>query len=338
MTPTVWRDAVLYESTSDRVVCLLCPFACALADGQSGRCHVRRRTGDRVQTRTYASAVAHLDSIERKPLYHFRPGIKALTLAAPGCMFRCEYCVNHRISQFGRSMGSGPPTSAVDVADVVSTAAKQGACVALSYSEPGLAPELTLALAAAGRECGVDVVWKTNGFLTERAVDLVGPSLAAANVDLKSIDEVAHRRLTGAPVAPVVRTIGRLRERGVWVEVSTPLIPGISGEPAALQVIAATIAAIDPGIPWHLLRFTPAYRMSDSDPTLPDALDRAQHIGWETGLRYVYVERALGAPGRATYCPGCGTVLVERDVWGLASSRLSGGRCPDCGRHAEGRW
>src|SRR5437879_5463299 len=220
---SIWHDAVLYErmppsdrgQTDGRLRCLLCPFGCALADGQRGRCHVRMRRGNQLVTSTFASAVAHLDAIERKPFYHFRPGTRALTLAPGGCTFTCDYCVNHRVSQLGRDAAALVDAEPVDAGALVREAASHGACVALSYSEPSLAPELTLALAEAGHAVGVDVVWKTNGFLTRHATDLIGPHLAAANVDVKAADDRDHRRLTGAPVAPVIETISRLREHGV---------------------------------------------------------------------------------------------------------------------------
>jgi pyruvate formate lyase activating enzyme len=343
---STWREAVLYEPLppsdrgpeGSRLMCLLCPFGCALADGQRGRCHVRMRRGDRMVTSTFASAVTHLDAIERKPFYHYRPGTSALTLAPGGCTFTCDYCVNHRVSQLGRDPSARVDAKPVDAAAVVREAASHGACVALSYSEPSLAPELTLALADAGHAAGVDVVWKTNGFLTRHAADLIGPHLAAANVDVKAVDDRDHRRLTGAPAAPVVDTISRLREHGVWVEVSTPLIPGVSAEPAALRAIARAVAEIDPDIPWHLLRFTPVYRMSDADPTSPASLAAAREIGFEAGLRYCYVERALGEEGRNTLCRGCGTVVLERAVWGVTANHLTDGRCPACGGILPGRW
>lgn len=335
---TGWSVATLYERDGNRIRCTLCPFRCGLADGQVGACHVRRRNGDQLETRTFATTVRHLDAVERKPLYHYRPGAEALTLAAPGCTFRCDYCVNHRISQFGRDESVPWQAEPVDPADIIDMAAGKGACVALSYSEPSLAVELTLALAALGRERGVDVIWKTNGFLTPEALAKVGPALAAVNIDLKGADDDRHRRLTGAPVGPVRETIRALHAQGVWVEVSTPLIPGVSADPPDLAEIAAFIASVDRGIPWHLLRFTPAYRRSGDLPTMPGALEEGVRIGHAAGLRYVYVERALGAAGRATYCPACGETLVDRDIWSVRDVRLRHGACWRCGTLLEGRW
>jgi pyruvate formate lyase activating enzyme len=334
-----WVPAVLGEPAGHgKVRCELCPFQCALADGQAGACHVRRNRGGALETATFAAAVAHLDAIERKPLYHVRPGTRVLTVAAPGCTFRCDYCINYRLSQYGRSDMAPWAAPPARPADLVGQARAAGAAIGLSYSEPGLAPELTLALAEHATPAGVPVVWKSNGFLTARAVDLVAPVLTAVNIDVKAADDAAHRQLTGAPLRPVLDAIERFRAAGVWVEVSTPLIPGVSAEAAPLRAIAGMLATIDPQMPWHLVRFTPDFRMTDRPPTHPDELRAARDIGRAAGLEFIYVERALDAEGRRTDCPSCGTALVERGIWETLGNSIARGCCPGCARPVPGRW
>lgn len=334
-------DGAFTRATADEVRCVLCPFRCRLRDGETGACKVRRRRGGSVQTLTLATTVKHRDAVERKPFYHFRPGSTVLTLAPPGCSFRCDYCVNHRLSQYGREpdAGRGLPWETVDVPAVVREAAEASASLGLSYSEPSLAPELTLALAAEARPAGVPLLWKSNGFLTPEATDRLAPALSAVNIDIKAAEEEPHRRLTGAPLRPVLETLRRMHAQGVWVEATTPLIPGTSAEDAQLEGIAGFLASVDRDIPWHLMRFTPTHRMDTHAPTGPDRLDRARAIGRAAGLRHVYVERALGAEGRTTYCPGCGAAAVDRDIWALSALRLDGtGRCGECGTRIEGVW
>ncbi|MFI6839384.1 AmmeMemoRadiSam system radical SAM enzyme [Nonomuraea africana] len=333
-----WTPAILHSPAGERVRCDLCPHRCALAPGQVGACKVRRGAAGGMETATFATSVAHTDAVERKPFFHYRPGALALTLAAPGCSFRCDYCVNHPLSQYGREEGPAWEAAPVDVPEVVAAAAARGACVALSYSEPSLAVELTLALAEHGRAAGVEVVWKSNGFLTPEAIDVVTPALAAVNIDLKGLDEARHRRLTGAAAAPVLAAIRAFHQAGVWVEVSTPLVPGVSSSPEDLSAIAAAIADVDRDIPWHLLRFTPAYRMREENPTSPAELAAAVAIGRAAGLRHVYVERALGEEGRNTRCHGCGDTVVERGIWSLGANHLAAGDCPACGTSIAGRW
>ncbi|GAA1392565.1 AmmeMemoRadiSam system radical SAM enzyme [Kitasatospora putterlickiae] len=334
-----WRPALLGVPAGDGTVrCELCPFRCRLPEGALGSCRVRRNRRGTLETASFSTAVAHLDAIERKPFYHVRPGSRVLTLAPPGCTFRCDYCVNHRLSQYGREDDVPWTGETADPAALVARAAAEGADLALSYSEPGLAPELTLELAELARAERIRVLWKSNGFLTPRAVDLVAPALDAVNIDVKAADEAAHRRLTGASLRPVLDAVERFRAAGVWVEVSTPLVPGCADSPERLGAIARGLAAVDPAMPWHLLRFTPDFRMARALPTPPEQLRRAVDAARERGLRFVYVERALGEAGRSTACPDCGTVLVRRGVWRTLEHRIADGACPGCGAVVPGRW
>ncbi|MSQ48629.1 MAG: AmmeMemoRadiSam system radical SAM enzyme [Deltaproteobacteria bacterium] len=333
-----WQPAQFWQAEGERLLCTLCPFRCALSDGQVGLCRVRRRQGDHLETATFASSVHHWQTIERKPLYHFRPGRHTLTLAAPGCTFRCDYCQNSRISQYGRDDSVEWTALPVDSAQVVAEARAKDAMIALSYSEPTLAAELTLALAYEARETGVEIVWKSNGFVTPEALALIAPALAAVNIDLKAVDDDAHRRLTGAPVAPLLANLHAFRARGIWLEISTPLITGFNTDTASLVALAEQVYAIGAEVPWHLLRFHPDYHRLHADPTTPELLARAVAIAKDVGLRYVYVERALGARGRCTYCPQCGYEVITRDIWALRQNALHDGACPACGEIVPGKW
>ena len=336
----LWRQAILSSPASHgRIRCELCPFGCTLAAGQAGVCAVRRNRDGHLETATGSVAVAHVDAVERKPLFHFRPGSHVLTVAAPGCTFRCTYCVNHRLSQYGREATSpwtGRPT---DPADLVTRARAEHAAIGMSYSEPALAPELTLELARLAEPHGIPVIWKSNGFLTPQAVDMVAPVLAAINIDVKAAADRDHRRLTGAPLGPILDAVERFCAAGVWVEVSTPLIPGTAETVGQLSAIAARIAAVSPDIPWHPMRFTPDHHLMHAAPTSPAALAEAVAIGKSAGLRYVYVERALGPSGRRTTCPHCAACLVQRDTWALKENLLTDdGTCPACGLAVPGVW
>lgn len=330
-----WRDAMFGEAASaGRLRCTLCPFRCVLAEGQTGVCQVRRNEDGVLRTATYTTAVAHQTAIERKPFYHVRPGTPVLTVAGPGCSFRCDYCINFRLSQYGRDDEAPWLGEPAQPAALAARAARAGALVGMSYSEPSLAPELTLDLASHG----ADIVWKSNGYSTPEAIAAVAPALLAVNIDVKAADEAAHRHLTGASLGPVWTAIEAFRAAGVWVEVSTPLIPGTSDSPEALTAIASRIASIDANIPWHLPRFTPDYRLRDAPPSPPSALSQAQAIGHSEGLPFVYVERALGEPGRSTSCPTCGIELITRGVWSTVHNSLREGMCPECGWVIPGRW
>lgn len=299
---------------------------------------MRRRNGDCLETATFATATRHLDAVERKPFYHFRPGSRVLTLAAPGCSFACSYCQNFRLSQVGRLADLPWRAEPVVPEEIVEVAAVEGAAIALSYSEPILAAEMTLALSEAARPRGVAIVWKTNGFITLRALERLAPCLDAVNVDLKAAEDSRHRALTGAPLAPVLAALSALARSGVWVEVSTPLLPGVNDDRESIRRMAELVAQVCQDIPWHLLRFTPEFQMRRERPTPPQALRDAAEIGRAVGLRYVYVERALGSEGRSTRCPRCAAEVISRGIWSTLRNTLRSGSCTNCGEPIPGRW
>lgn len=336
-SPT-WRPAHFFRRDGARLTCTLCPFACSLADDDRGRCHVRRRRGDSLETATFATSVTHLQPIERKPLYHVRPGRRVLTLAAPGCTFACTYCQNFPLSQYGRSPAAPWSARPLDPESLVLEAARADADIAFSYAEPILAAELTLALASPARAAGLAILWKTNGFITTDAARRLAPALTAVNVDLKAATDAVHQSLTGAPLSPILAALAAFRDAGVWIEISTPLIPGTNADEPSIRAIARLVLALGPDTPWHLLRFHPDYRLVDALPTHPTLLQRAISIAREEGLRHIYVERALGEAGRSTTCHACGATLLRRGVWELLSNRLINGRCPDCAALLPGRF
>jgi pyruvate formate lyase activating enzyme len=338
MTQPHWTPAEFYHLQDGRLLCTLCPHACRLVDGETGRCHVRRCRDGRLETATRAATVRHFTPVERKPFYHYHPGRLCLTLAAPGCSFTCLYCQNYRLSQFGRNPEAPWRGEPVTPADVVAEARSRQAAIALSYTEPGLAAELTLELATAAGLQGVDILWKSNGFLTPEAVARLAPYLAAVNVDLKTVNDRRHRAFTGAPVAPVLETIAALRAAGVWVELSTPLIPKFNTDPRALCDLIAAVRELGTDIPWHLLRFTPDYRLRRRPPGSPRLLAETRHLALTQGLHYVYIERAAGPEARNTHCPGCGCEVVCRDIQTTRTVALRDGACPHCGQPIPGRW
>jgi pyruvate formate lyase activating enzyme len=188
-----FRDELSSGLRSSGLRCVLCPHECLLADGEEGLCHARRRRGAIVETATYAVAVKHLDTIERKPLYHYRPGTKVLTIAAPGCSLSCHYCQNFRLSQSGRVEELGWRASSADPHALIAEARAHHAAIGFSYSEPSLAIELAMDMAALARPAAIDMIWKTNGFIGPEVLAAVAPLLSAANIDIKAADDDRHR-------------------------------------------------------------------------------------------------------------------------------------------------
>lgn len=291
-----------------------------------------------METATYATSVLHAHPIERKPLYHVHPGQTVLTAAAPGCTFACTYCQNFSVSQYGRTNEAPWTARPITARELVAECTDKRALLAFSYTEPILAAELTLDVAEIRGDTRPSILWKTNGFVTTNAARLVAPALLAANVDLKTPAEASHRKLTAAPLAPVLEALSIWKENGVWLEISTPLIPGLNTDDASLRALAALVFSFGAETPWHLVRFHPDYRLQESTPTHPDLLRRAVRIARDVGLAHVYVERALGDEGRNTSCAGCGQTVIRRGVWSLAENALIHGKCPHCSRTIPGRW
>jgi pyruvate formate lyase activating enzyme len=314
------------------VHCFLCAHHCRVPPAERGLCGVRENRNGVLYTLVYGCPVSTaVDPIEKKPLFHFLPGSKSLSLATVGCNFSCLFCQNADISQMPRERGLvvGVPLSPEQV---VNEALDSG-CLSVSYTytEPTIYYEYARDCARTAAGAGLKNVFVTNGYMTAACLRDLGPDLHAANVDLKSFSDEFYRTLVGARLKPVLDTIRRLRETGVWVEVTTLLIPGRNDSEAELRALASYLAGISPDIPWHVSRFFPAYRMLDTPPTPVASLERALKVGREVGLRYVYAGNLPGHPAESTACPRCDAVMIEREGYIIVRNGIIEGCCPHCG-------
>ena len=318
------------------VHCFLCAHHCRVDPGERGVCGVRENRGGSLFTLVYECAVsASADPIEKKPLYHFLPGTRSLSVATMGCNFSCSFCQNADISQKPRETGEiwGAILPAEDVAE---KAVDMGCrSVAYTYTEPTIYFEYALECARAVAEKGLKNVFVTNGYMTREALDTIGGDLHAANVDLKSFSDQFYREYVGARLKPVLDSIRRLVARGVWVEVTTLLIPGINDGQEEMRRIGRFIASVGRHIPWHVSRFSPGYKMAGIPPTPVRTVERALEIGREEGLEYVYAGNVPGHSSESTFCPSCGFTLVARRGYVVDAVQLDQGRCPGCGRIPE---
>jgi pyruvate formate lyase activating enzyme len=285
----------------------------------------------------YGQVVAEaLDPIEKKPLFHVAPGSTAWSIATPGCPFHCRFCQNWEIAQ-GPRLQIDLPTRATSPGDVVQHALAHDAdAIAYTYVEPTVFLEYALDVGRLARRAGLRNLWITDGYATPEAVTLLAEVIDAANVDLKSFDDRFYRRFCGARLAPVLDAITAMREAGIWLELTTLLIPGHNDEDAQLRAIATWIArTLGVETPWHLSRFHPAFRMQDVHATPTATLLRAAAIGRDAGLEHVYVGNAPELGLEDTRCASCGTVLIERLGYAIRD-HLVDGTCPACGRPMPG--
>ncbi len=312
----------------ERVRCSLCAHGCLIPEGTTGICGGRRNEGGTLVTELYGTLIAeHVDPIEKKPFFHVLPGSRSYSIATCGCNFRCSFCQNAEISQ---QFLVGRPTPP---ARVVEAAVRSGCnSIAFTYTEPTLMLEYALDTAALAHDAGLCTLLVTNGYQSMEALDAMAGAIDAANVDLKAFSDAFYRRLCGARLQPVLDAITGMHARGIFVEITTLVVPGENDDAGQLRALAEFIAALSPDIPWHVSRFHGAYRMLDREATPVETLARAREAGRAAGLRYVYVGNVPGGGGEDTICPGCGARVIERAGFEVTALRLRGARCAACNR------
>jgi pyruvate formate lyase activating enzyme len=320
------------------VRCVACAHRCVIRPGRAGICRVRENRDGELVTLVFGRAVAaNADPIEKKPLFHFFPGSVAYSIATQGCNFHCDNCQNWSISQAVREGGS-ISTQFTSPASVVQAARNAGArSIAYTYSEPTVFIEYVLETARLAAEAGLANVMVTNGYQTPEALDLLAPHIAAANVDLKSFDDRFYRRVAGARLMPVLESLVGMRRRGIWVEVTTLLIPGLNDQTSNLELVARWIATeLGPETPWHVSRFFPNYKLMSLDPTPISAVARAVSIGRDAGLRHVYTGNVRDGDDD-THCADCGERLIQRSGYSvLRTDAMIEGACGSCGKPLAG--
>jgi pyruvate formate lyase activating enzyme len=320
------------------VRCIACAHRCLIRPGRAGICRVRENREGALVSLVFGQAVAaNADPIEKKPLFHVYPGSVAYSIATRGCNFHCLHCQNWAISQADRE-GLAVPTFALSPAQVLTAAgAAMARSIAYTYTEPTVFIEYVLDTARLARDAGLANVMVTIGYQTPEALDEFGSLITAANVDLKSFDDGFYRHVVGARLAPILATLVGMRELGIWVEVTTLLIPGLNDATPALEGLARwIIAELGPETPWHVRRFFPTYRLTDLDPTPVATVERAVALGRAAGLKHVYSGNVANGDDD-TRCADCGATLIRRRGFtATPATDLVDGRCGRCGHVLAG--
>ncbi len=330
------KEAQLYEKLDNlKVHCKLCAHGCKIPEGKSGFCGVRQNISGVLYTLNYGKiAAAHIDPVEKKPLYHFLPGTTAFSIASAGCNFRCGFCQNWEISQ---AASSGPPGGEDFTAKQVVELARRNNCrsIAYTYTEPTIYFEFALETAKLAKESGLRNIFVTNGYMSPEAIAEVSPYLDAANVDLKFFKEASYQKICSARLAPVLEAIKMLHAAGVWVEITTLVIPGENDAPEELEAIAKFIAGVSREIPWHISRFHADYKFQNYQSTPEGTLKLAYDIGIAQGLHYIYVGN-FGSWGQDTFCSRCRKLLIKREGFDISESHLAKNKCVSCRTYLPG--
>jgi len=334
------HEALLWKPVKGKLLeCFLCAHRCKIPEEAFGFCGMRQNIDGKLFTFAYGNVIAsHVDPIEKKPLYHFLPGSTSYSIATIGCNFRCGFCQNWTISQVSQKKDAVEGYE-LKPEEVVREALKTDcASISYTYTEPTIFFEYAYDISVIARQKGIFNVFVTNGYMTKEAIDAIAPYLDAANVDLKFFSDASYEKICKGSLQPVLESIRYLREKGVWVEVTTLVIPGQNDTDKELAGIAGFLSGISEEIPWHISRFHPDYEFTGTGPTPVKTLERAQRIGKESGLKYIYLGNVQ--PGNDTVCPKCGAVMFERS--GFAAVKTSflneDGKCVKCGAGIPGIW
>ena len=334
------KEAMFYKKLTDDIVqCRLCNHFCTIKPGKTGICAVRKNVSGKLASLVYGKAIADsVDPIEKKPLFHFLPGSLSYSIATVGCNFSCAFCQNWEISQAPRKDNeiSGHK---LNPKDIVKNAIDSGCkSIAYTYTEPTIFFEYAYDTATAAHKAGLKNIFVSNGFMTKEAIDKIAPYLDGINVDLKGFTDKFYQEVIGGRLKPVLDNIRYLHDKGIWVEITTLIVPGHNDDDKSLKRIAEFITDIDINVPWHISRFFPYFKMKDTPITPTDALKRAYNIGKKSGIKHIYIGNVPGSEYENTICPKCKKIVIERSGYHVSRIDIAHGKCRFCGESIAGVW
>lgn len=324
------REAKYFEKQADKkLTCKLCPHECRVADLERGTCGVRENNGGTYYTLVYGNPCsAHIDPIEKKPIFHYYPTTTALSIATAGCNFVCKFCQNWEISQKRpeqvKSMTFFPKT-------VVETA-RQRNCktIAHTYTEPVIFFEYMLDCAIEGKQRGVPNVMISNGFIQEKPMRELCKYLGAVKIDLKAFTDKFYKEICDGQLKPVLNTLEVLKDEGIWFEIVVLIIPTLNDTKEEIDAMTKWIVkTLGPDVPIHFSRYYPTFMLKNIPPTPPETLMRAHKIARNNGMKFAYVGNML-SEAENTYCPSCNNVLIERLRYNVNIKGLKKNKCKYC--------
>jgi len=331
------KEALLYKKSKNKLVaCQACNHYCKIADGKRGICGVRENQSGKLFSLVYGKIVAtNVDPIEKKPFFHFLPGSSSLSIATVGCNFRCLFCQNADIAQASKEgyffEKKEIPGENLTPEDIVNETLTLGLpSISYTYTEPTVFIEFALDTMKLARKKGLKNNWVTNGYMSKKGLKLVLPYLDAANVDLKGFSEEFYNKVCGAKLQPVLETLKAMKKAGVWVEVTTLVVPDRNDTKEHFLGTANFIAKeVGKETPWHISRFFPAYKLESLPPTPLSALEQAYDIGKKAGLWYVYLGNVPADEREDTLCPRCGKKMINRAGYQILRYDKNG-KCAKC--------
>jgi len=319
-----------YDHGEVFVKCLLCAQECTIKEGERGICRTRMNVGGKLQSLVYGRPISvHVDPIEKKPFYHYRPGSNAFSLATAGCPLQCKFCQNWEISQARpedfRAKFIPPETV------VLATERRKAPIIAFTYNEPTVFTEYLTDIARIARQHQLYSVLISCGFMNKEPLDEMCEVLDAIKIDLKGFSKDFYRNVCGAELEPVLRSIKHVKKRGVHLEIVNLVVPTLNDSTPMLTELAKwVVGEVGPDVPVHFTRFHPDYQMLNLPPTPIATLERAYEIAVAEGIRYPFVGNVPGHKGNHTYCPSCGKAVITRIGFFITERHLKAGRCEYC--------
>jgi pyruvate formate lyase activating enzyme len=283
------KEALFYKKLKNKVVqCRLCPQFCVLKDGEIGKCRIRRNIKGKLYSLSYGKPVSiNIDPIEKKPLYHFLTGTFTFSIGMAGCNLSCVWCQNWDLSQRNAEEFE---VEYISPDELIMEALKSGCpSISYTYSEPLVSYEYVFDIAKLAKKHGLKNILVTNGFVNKEPFEKIADYIDAMNIDLKSFDKKTYSKFCHAKLAPVLDTIKTAYKKGIHIEITTLIIPGVNDSPKEFEKIAGFIASIDKKISWHISRFFPCYKMQDKEITPKKTLENAYEIGKKLGLKNVHL-------------------------------------------------
>ncbi len=323
------KEAILWKKIKHKKVrCNICNHHCIIQPSGVGICGVKKNENGTLYSLVYGKAIAvGIDPVEKKPFFHFMPGTKSFSIATVGCNFKCLHCQNADISQNPNIIGEDLMPEQV----VKKALDSNCASIAYTYTEPTIFIEYALDTMKLAKKKKLKNVWISNGYMSKQALDEISPYLDAINVDLKSFSEQFYLEVCGARLKPVLDNLKDIKKRGIWLEVTTLLIPGKNDSSEEIKKIAKFInKELGSETPWHISRFFPAYKMINLPPTGVDIIRKAVELGKKAGLKYVYSGNIPGDSYEDTCCPKCGAKMIDRTGYSLERFDDKG-KCSKCG-------
>jgi len=330
------KEALFWEKKGELVQCKLCPHFCLLKNNEIGKCKVRKNIDGKLISLVYAKPCSlAIDPIEKKPLYHFLPGEKALSIATPGCNLKCKQCQNWEISQAGpeqiKSLDLKP--------EEVIKEAKENRLkiISYTYTEPTIFYEYMLDICKLAKKAHIKNTTVTNGFINPEPLNELCKYISASNIDLKSINDEFYRQVCQGRLNPILEAIKIMHEKNIWIELTNLIIPGLNDSVDDISRLVDWIRKLDGDIPLHFSAFYPCYKLLNLPPTPPEILKKARNIALGKGLHYVYTGNIQDEEGNNTYCPACGELVIRRRYFNVVENKLKDGKCP-CGEKIAGVW